>query len=82
MSQYLDSLKIGDTVDIRGPDGKVNYLGKGQILTHQAPSDCSVWYVASAPLLQLYRELQGEAAQQARRDPQLHSRRPNCRRHR
>lgn len=29
MSQYLDSLKIGDTIDIRGPDGKVSYLGRG-----------------------------------------------------
>ena len=29
MSQYLDSLQIGDTVDIRGPDGKVVYLGRG-----------------------------------------------------
>ena len=29
MSQYLDSLEIGDTIDIRGPAGKVVYLGKG-----------------------------------------------------
>lgn len=32
MSQYLDSLEVGDTVDIRGPDGKVSYLGKGQFI--------------------------------------------------
>lgn len=30
MSQYLDSLKIGDTVDIRGPAGKLTYLGRGE----------------------------------------------------
>ena len=29
MSQYLNSLSIGDTVDIRGPAGKVVYLGRG-----------------------------------------------------
>ena len=29
MSQYLESLKVGDTVDIRGPSGKVVYLGQG-----------------------------------------------------
>lgn len=29
MSQYLDSLSIGDTVDVRGPDGKVSYIGRG-----------------------------------------------------
>ena len=29
MSQYLNSLSIGDTVDIRGPAGKVIYLGRG-----------------------------------------------------
>ena len=31
MSQHLDSLKVGDTVDIRGPAGKVVYLGQGFI---------------------------------------------------
>ncbi|CAI8054620.1 NADH-cytochrome b5 reductase 2 [Geodia barretti] len=31
MSQYLDSLKVGDTIDITGPAGKVIYLGRGYI---------------------------------------------------
>ena len=31
MSQYLDTLKIGDTVDVRGPLGKVIYLGRGDV---------------------------------------------------
>eukprot|EP00731_Ephydatia_muelleri_P006177 Em0003g425a len=31
MSQYLDTLGIGDTVDVRGPLGKVTYLGGGDI---------------------------------------------------
>lgn len=30
MSQYVDSLKIGDTVAFRGPTGKLQYLGNGQ----------------------------------------------------
>ncbi|KAM4721129.1 NADH-cytochrome b5 reductase 2 [Rhinophrynus dorsalis] len=30
MSQHLDSLKIGDTVDFRGPNGLLIYKGKGK----------------------------------------------------
>ncbi|NXI50685.1 NB5R3 reductase, partial [Chloroceryle aenea] len=30
MSQYLDSLKIGDTIDFRGPSGLLVYNGKGK----------------------------------------------------
>ena len=29
MSQYLDSLSIGDTILCRGPSGKVVYCGRG-----------------------------------------------------
>lgn len=29
MTQYLESLKIGDTIDVRGPSGKLQYLGNG-----------------------------------------------------
>ena len=32
MSQHLDSLELGDTIDIRGPEGKVTYLGRGELL--------------------------------------------------
>ena len=33
MSQYLDTLEVGkDTVDIKGPVGRVNYKGCGQFL--------------------------------------------------
>ncbi|XP_038620360.1 NADH-cytochrome b5 reductase 2 [Tachyglossus aculeatus] len=31
MSQYLDAMKIGDTIDFRGPNGLLEYLGKGQL---------------------------------------------------
>lgn len=29
LSQHLDSLKIGDTIDMKGPKGHLTYLGKG-----------------------------------------------------
>lgn len=30
MSQYLDSLNIGDTIEVRGPSGRLQYKGKGK----------------------------------------------------
>uniref|UniRef100_A0A7S1DR16 NADH-cytochrome b5 reductase n=2 Tax=Hemiselmis andersenii TaxID=464988 RepID=A0A7S1DR16_HEMAN len=30
MSQHLDSLSVGDKIDVRGPMGKFEYLGKGR----------------------------------------------------
>ena len=30
MSQYLNSLKIGDVVEFRGPSGLLTYTGKGK----------------------------------------------------
>jgi len=32
MSQYLDSLEVGDTIDIRGPVGEFDYHGNGKFL--------------------------------------------------
>lgn len=32
MSQHLESLKIGDTIKIRGPKGKLEYNGKGNLV--------------------------------------------------
>ncbi|XP_014884591.1 NADH-cytochrome b5 reductase 3-like [Poecilia latipinna] len=32
MSQYLESLKLGDTIDFRGPSGLLTYEGKGESL--------------------------------------------------
>lgn len=31
MSQHLDSMKIGDTIDFRGPNGLLVYKGSGTI---------------------------------------------------
>mmetsp|Transcript_12788 Transcript_12788/g.16193 ORF Transcript_12788/g.16193 Transcript_12788/m.16193 type:complete len:138 (+) Transcript_12788:436-849(+) len=30
MSQHLDSLSIGDTIEMKGPKGHLNYLGRGK----------------------------------------------------
>jgi cytochrome-b5 reductase len=30
MSQYLENMKLGDTVDVRGPSGRLVYLGQGK----------------------------------------------------
>jgi len=32
MSQYLDSLEIGDSLDVRGPNGLLVYNGQGTVL--------------------------------------------------
>ncbi|TDH69057.1 hypothetical protein CCR75_004917 [Bremia lactucae] len=31
MSQHLESLSIGDTIEVSGPKGKLTYMGKGEI---------------------------------------------------
>lgn len=30
MSQYLEGMKIGDTIEFRGPNGLLVYQGKGE----------------------------------------------------
>lgn len=35
MSQHLDSLKIGDSVDMKGPKGHLTYLGRGKFTVRQ-----------------------------------------------
>lgn len=30
MSQHLNNLKIGDTIDVRGPTGRLIYLGRSK----------------------------------------------------
>jgi nitrate reductase (NAD(P)H) len=32
MSQYLDSMALGDTIEVKGPTGHVEYLGRGRLL--------------------------------------------------
>lgn len=30
MSQHLNNMNVGDFIDVRGPSGRLKYLGKGQ----------------------------------------------------
>lgn len=30
LSQYIENMKVGDTIDFRGPSGKLEYLGYGE----------------------------------------------------
>lgn len=50
MSQYLNDMKIGDTIDVRGPTGRLQYLGRGQFsikaLRNAPPSIVKVKKVA------------------------------------
>lgn len=39
MSQHLESLKIGDTIKIRGPSGRLEYHGKGNLHIKERSSD-------------------------------------------
>ena len=32
MSQHLEHMSVGDTIDVRGPSGKLTYMGKGKSL--------------------------------------------------
>lgn len=41
MSQLLDSLDIGDTIDIKGPVGEIVYLEPGQFLIRGKPRNAS-----------------------------------------
>lgn len=31
MSQYLESMKVGDRIAVRGPSGKITYTGPGRV---------------------------------------------------
>lgn len=37
MSQFLDTLKIGDTVDVKGPIGHFTYTGNGTFIKNRRP---------------------------------------------
>ncbi|CAH2062918.1 unnamed protein product, partial [Iphiclides podalirius] len=39
LSQYLDNMKIGDTIDFRGPSGRLQYAGKGTFLIKKLRKD-------------------------------------------
>lgn len=39
LTQHLDSLKIGDTIDVRGPSGRLVYNGKGKFAIKKLRKD-------------------------------------------
>jgi len=41
MSQHLESLQIGDTIDVKGPIGEFEYKGKGDFTWHGKPRSCT-----------------------------------------
>jgi NAD(P)H-flavin reductase len=40
LSQYLDTLKIGDLIDVKGPTGEFIYKGKGKFTWQDEPRSC------------------------------------------
>lgn len=46
MSQHLESLNIGDTIEFRGPNGLIVYEGKGKFMVRSnkksAPIACKI----------------------------------------
>jgi len=68
MSQYVDELKIGDTIAFRGPTGKLQYYGNGKFtikrLRKEPPAEIKATVVnmiaggtGITPMLQLAREI-------------------------
>ncbi|RWS02368.1 NADH-cytochrome b5 reductase 3-like isoform X2 [Dinothrombium tinctorium] len=44
MSQHLDSMKIGDKINIRGPDGNLIYKGKGKFAIRKNKTSPFIFY--------------------------------------
>ncbi|CAG9563237.1 unnamed protein product [Danaus chrysippus] len=68
MSQYLENMKIGDTIDVRGPSGRLQYAGNGTLLVKKLRKDPPVKIVVKklnmiaggtgiTPMLQLIRQI-------------------------
>ncbi|KAF7277809.1 hypothetical protein GWI33_009226 [Rhynchophorus ferrugineus] len=68
LTQYLESLKIGDTIDIRGPSGRLQYVSPGTFSVKKLRKDPAVIFkvkkvnliaggVGITPILQLIRQI-------------------------
>lgn len=68
MTQYLESLKIGEPIEIRGPSGRLQYLGHGQfsikklrkdppVILHAKKVGLIAGGVGITPILQLVRHI-------------------------
>ena len=43
MTQYLENMKIGDCIDVRGPNGLLVYEGMGEYIDVRGPNDLLVY---------------------------------------
>lgn len=73
MTQHLENMKIGDAIEVRGPSGRLNYLGNGEFsmkkLRKDPPTLIKVNKVAMiaggtgiTPMLQLIRHITKDSA--------------------
>ncbi|KAJ0179447.1 hypothetical protein K1T71_005159 [Dendrolimus kikuchii] len=72
MSQYLENMKLNDTIDVRGPSGRLQYAGNGKFLIKKLRKDPPTQILAKklnmiaggtgiTPMLQLIRHICKEA---------------------
>ena len=45
MSQALGRLKVGDTIDVKGPLGHVTYIGRGLMLLDEEKHKVRYYYI-------------------------------------
>lgn len=68
MTQHIESLKIGDTIEVRGPSGRLQYLGHGKfsikklrkdppVIIHTKRVGLIAGGVGITPILQLVRHI-------------------------
>ncbi|XP_063823311.1 NADH-cytochrome b5 reductase 2 isoform X1 [Ostrinia nubilalis] len=68
MSQHLNNMRLGDTIDVRGPSGRLQYAGNGTFMIKKMRKDPPIKVVAKqmnmiaggtgiAPMLQLVRHI-------------------------
>ncbi|XP_030025415.2 NADH-cytochrome b5 reductase 2 isoform X1 [Manduca sexta] len=72
LSQYLNNMKLNDTIDVRGPSGRLQYVGNGTFLIKKLRKDPPTKVVVKklnmiaggtgiAPMLQLIRHICSDA---------------------
>ncbi|XP_047545847.1 NADH-cytochrome b5 reductase 2 isoform X1 [Vanessa atalanta] len=73
MSQHLENMKLGDTIDVRGPSGRLQYAGSGAFLIKKLRKDPPVTIATKklnmiaggtgiTPMLQLVRHICSDAS--------------------
>ena len=57
MSQHLESLKLGDTILMRGPKGSCTYLGRGYFAIKSRGTVSWCWYLVFGGVVGVPRRL-------------------------